>query len=359
MLRQITHSRAMRKFRLIIVSMLVLISVPLSARADLDPFSKSLDINFGSNVKWKYKDHVAVKSALDNKDADTYYHLFFDGKTLRLMLSESSTDSPTSAKHYDQFAVADVQVDGRRLPLFQWCLSHQERHSRFLQQGLAVEKNICENNGDRGSFVLRLNQDTLETLQTGKQLTFIIKPFRTAMTINYELSDFPEMIAVLASSMAPKQVQSATPPAGVASVIRICVLQPPLGIEGVKPVEYNCDSESEKEKANASMLALVNKERERRKATEQENDRKHQAELAARKKAEEERLKKAQKKEADEAAIAASRAKQEAINAEITVKMLGVCSKMWAKGEHRCYCEKYIDQAPEKIRASSTCSGGG
>ena len=360
----------MHKIKMILISLLVLASTQLSARSDLNPFSKSLDISFGASVLWKYNDDVAVKSALDNKDAGTYYHLQFDGKSINLMLSESSTDNPSSAKHFDQFAVEDVLIDGQRLPLFQWCLSHQERHARFLQQGLSVQKDICENNGARGTFSMRLNQDTLDALQSGKTLTFVIRPFRTTITVNYALSDFPEMVAILASKNAPAPipVQAVAAPAAVvapvvapvvaAPVVKTCVLQPPLGFESIKQIEYNCNSASEKTRANNSMIAQVSKEREQLKKIEQEKEQKRLAALAASKKAEAERLKLEQQKKEEEAAIAASKLKQQELNAEITAKMLGVCSKMWSKGEHRCYCEKYIDQAPADIQATSTCSGG-
>ena len=103
------------------------------------------------------------------------------------------------------------------------------------------------------------------------------------------------------------------------------------------------------------MTNLVNqeKERQRKLAAEKEKQRKlaeeqKQKALAAKLK-EEERL------QAEAAAIAASQAKQAQIDSEITQKMVGVCEKYWNKGEHRCYCQKYIDHAPAIIQASSTC----
>ena len=58
---------------------------------------------------------------------------------------------------------------------------------------------------------------------------------------------------------------------------------------------------------------------------------------------------------AEAAAIAASQAKQAKIGGEITMKMVRVCKKYWDKGEHRCYCQKYIEHAPKSIQESSTC----
>lgn len=59
--------------------------------------------------------------------------------------------------------------------------------------------------------------------------------------------------------------------------------------------------------------------------------------------------------QAEAAAIAASQAKQAKISDEISMKMIKVCEKYWNKGEHRCYCQKYIEHAPASIQESSTC----
>jgi len=36
-------------------------------------------------------------------------------------------------------------------------------------------------------------------------------------------------------------------------------------------------------------------------------------------------------------------------------KWLDYDKKLWDKGEHRCYCQKYIKFAPANIRALPTC----
>ena len=43
------------------------------------------------------------------------------------------------------------------------------------------------------------------------------------------------------------------------------------------------------------------------------------------------------------------------LSSDITRKMIAVCEKNWLQGEHRCYCQKYIEYAPEDIRANSEC----
>ena len=89
---------------------------------------------------------------------------------------------------------------------------------------------------------------------------------------------------------------------------------------------------------------------------QQQAERKRAAEEAER--ARQQALLEQQKAEAAEAAaIAASELNQQAIQNQLTEKMLGVCNKMWARGKHRCYCQKYIEHAPPDIQSSSTCNG--
>jgi len=339
----------MQKFKIVLLSLL-LISTQLSARIEQNPFAKSLENVVGSDVAWQYTNDAATKISQDGQDSGTYYHLKFNGKSLRLSLNSDATDSIASARHFEQFAVDDVLIDDKRVPLFQWCLSHQQRHDRFLQQGLTVDKNICENQGENGIFVMMLNQDTLAQLQAGKTLTFVIKPFRTPIIIKYQLADFNAMLTTLVNKQAPVKPVTKAPAPATKTVARVCKIAPPAGFEMIKPIEYPCDSVVDETEANKTMQAKVE---EHRKKIEEQNHGKQQADLAAKKKAEDERLKLELQKKQEAEAIAASKLKQQELTVDITNKMLAVCRKMWDKGEHRCYCEKYIDQAPENIKALS------
>lgn len=344
----------MHKLKILLISLL-LVSTQLAARTDQNPFSKTFDINIGASAAWKYQGSTATKSAKTAKDQDTYYHLTFDGRVLRLVFGEASKNDITKVKHFEQLAIDDVQIDGVRLPLFQWCLNHQEGHSRFLQQDLVVEKNICMNQGGNGSFTMMLNQDSLDMLEAGKTLSFFVKPFRTTVVINYTLADFSGMVAKLANSAVPTAAVTSSAASVTKKVLRVCQVKPPAGYEIIKPVEYPCDSVSDETNANKKMISLVGIAREQQKKDAAEKARKLQAELAAKKKAEQDKLLLEQKKQEEAAVLAASKLKRQELNSEITQKMLGVCSKMWEKGEHRCYCQKYIDNAPAEIRANSKC----
>jgi hypothetical protein len=306
-----------------------------------NPFAKARNINF--DAEWDIKGKTATKSG---SDSGTFYHLFYDKKQLRLRMTGGAEDSDATVKKYEKFAVEDVQVDGERLPIFQWCLKNQQRHARFLQQGLSVRNNICVNDGAKGAFIMRLNVATVESLKKGSKLSFVISPFRSSMTVTFDVSDFD----TLAGKLGAKVIKAAAK-----APAKKCEVTPPKGFSEIGGVGYICGDDASKAEANAAITVIVNEERERRikkkqaeKAKRQKESEAKRKELAA-KKAQEERV------AAEAAALAASAAQQEAIGSVINNKMIAVCKKKWAAGEHRCYCEKYLDQAPAGIKSDPSC----
>ncbi|MCW8851981.1 MAG: hypothetical protein OQK44_04895 [Gammaproteobacteria bacterium] len=340
-------------FKRLYVFVLCFLSFNVFAVGD-NPFAKNDVLSVGKDVAWSI-DKKAVLATKTAENNGTYYHLSFDNK--QLMLSITSDAAGDRPKSFNQLEVKDVNIDGKQSPLFKWCLVNQERHKRFLQQGLQVKKGICAIDGTAGSFIIKLNKDTLIALQEGARLMIMLKPFRTPLELNYDISDFNDMY--LALNARPEPVAAVAVPAVMAPAAikpkKKCWAGAPPEYKNIKSVEYDCDDASSKIKAETQVTNLVNqeKEKQRKLAAEKEKQRKlaeeqKQKELAAKLK-EEERL------QAEAAAIAASQAKQAQIDSEITQKMVSVCEKYWNKGEHRCYCQKYIEHAPASIQASSTC----
>ncbi len=319
-----------------------------------NPFAKNEVINIGKDINWRIDKSSGQASKTVSDDNGSYYHLYFDNKQLRLSISKDVAGA--RAKSFNQLEVKDVRIDGKQVPLFKWCLKNQERHNRFLQQGLMVKKDICVINGENGTFIMRLNKETLVSLQTADSLLIMLKPFRKPLELDYDISDFSVMQAQLNSvPEKPAAVVAVAAPAPVAKVVEKCLVKPPSAYKKIKPLEYTCSDVSSKMQAERKMAAKVDKEKEKQNklAAEKEKQRK----LAEQKKQEELALKLEQEKllAAEAVAIAASEAKQTELNNEITQKMLKVCRKYWDKGEHRCYCQKYIEHAPASIQASSTC----
>lgn len=334
------------------------ISVNVSSAQSDNPFAKNASLTIGTEISWKIDKEavIATKTASDQKDS--YYHLQFDNKQLKLMLS--SDINGLNPKTFSQLEIKNVKIDGKQLPLFKWCLLNQQRHDRFLQQGLVVKKNICSIDGETGSFVMRLNKDTLQSLLQANRLSIMLKPFRTPLDLNYDISDFKEMTTALNARPEPEPVLAAIAEKTVEipvakQVIKLCQAQAPKKYKNIKSVDYNCDDVSAKNKAENEVIALVDQQRAKEKKLQAEKDRQRKLAEEKKQKALAEKLKQEQILQAEAVAIAASQLKQAQINDEITQKMLNVCKKFWDKDEHRCYCQKYIEHAPESIQASSRC----
>lgn len=348
----------MNLFRLLIFLAVLFSSSQVNAIGD-NPFDKAIIVSAGNDVTWKFGEQAATKSV---KGSDgTWYHLFFDGLRLRLRLTGSSADAAAGAKQFDEFAVYDVKIDGKRLDVFQWCLNNQDRHSRFLQQGLSVKKGVCQNQGEQGTFVIRMTKDTIAELNRGNQIEYELKPFRTTIKVKYNIGDFNQVIATfkkqqeakLAASKPKAAPLEAVPVSVVAPKPKPkpkakCKIAPPEGFAEVKTITYDCDNARARDTARASVDARVNQIREQRKKAAAEAERKRKEEEAA-------RLAREEQKRKEQEALAASAAIQAELSTDIAKKMIAVCEKKWAEGEHRCYCQKYIQFAPASIQANSSC----
>ena len=171
------------------------------------------------------------------------------------------------------------------------------------------------------------------------------------------------MVAKLSTKVnLVKKAQAPAPVVAIDKVVVVkkCKANPPKGFAKIKSIEYACDDAGAKTEAEASIEADVVKERNRQAKLAAERERKQKevevakaAKLAkelADKKAEEEKL------AAEQAVLAATEASKKEMNADITNKMLAVCMKKWAKGEHRCYCEKFVEHAPAGIESDPSCA---
>ncbi len=350
----------MRSFRLFLG--LAIIITSSQAVAANNPFNKSVVVTAGPDVTWRFGDQTATKS-VQGRDG-TWYHLYYDGLRMRLRLTNSTDDTQSMAKKFEEFAVNDVKIDGKRLKVFQWCLNNQDKHNRFLQQGLKVQKDICQNQGENGTLIIRMTKDATSALEHGNMIEFELKPFRTTVVVKFNISDFTAVNAEFNKQRAAKLAASKPKPAPVAAPKRVvakpkpkpkCKHGPPDGYPGIKYIEFNCDDDAARNRAYSSIGKQVKEIDQQRKQAAAEAERKRKAEEAQRAKEEAERLAREEKLKQEQQALAASAAVQAELSSDITKKMLAVCQKQWDEGKHRCYCQKYIEHAPATIRANSNC----
>ena len=332
-----------------------------------NPFDKAILVTAGQDVHWRFGEQTATKSVKGNDG--TWYHLFYDGVRLRLRLAVSSDDSQYSARQYEDLAVLDVSVDGKRLDVFQWCLNNQAKHSRYLQQGLTVRKDVCQNLGEQGTFVMRLTKDTIAALENGTTIEYELKPYRTTVRVKFNIDDFDAVNAEFrrqqeaklaaireqeeraiaeAKAMAKAAAALAAPPVAPPPAKPRCKIEPPEGFAEIEPAAYDCDNVAARINAQAGIDLRVE---------ELALQRKKQAEAAERKRREAEaaRLAREEALRKEQAALAESAATQAELSSEITKKMIAVCEKNWADGVHRCYCQKYIEFAPASIKPDASC----
>jgi len=332
-----------------------LISSPVYALNN--PFEKKEVIDIGSDVSWQIKDDSAIKTVKGKRGR--YFQLIFNKTQLQLAITKDAAGR--HAEHFSQLAIMDMRIDGEQQPLFRWCLLHQERQNRFLQQGLEVKGDICLVGGDQGMFTINLDQTMLAALKRGRHLVLLIRPYRTTIKLNYDLSDFNSMTTALLRKSEPavKKVAITIPQAATVKSVKKqkkCWAGPPAKYTKIKAVEYVCDDIVAKKEAKSRISQLVSKERAKQEKQKSLQERKKQELETQRKKEDIARKHEQQRQsETEAAAIAASKVKQSEISNEITTKMVGLCEKLWDKGEHRCYCQKYIKFAPANIRALSTC----
>jgi len=179
-------------------------------------------------------------------------------------------------------------------------------------------------------FTINLDKAMLAALERGRHLVLLIRPYRTMIKLNYDLSDFKTMTTTLLreSTHVMKKAVVPIPVAATVKPVKIqkkCWAGPPAKYTKIKAVEYSCGDVVAKKEARSSISQLVSDERAKQDKLKILQERKKQ-ELEAQRKKENVLRKHEQQRqsEAEAAAIAASKVKQSEIGNEITAKMVGL-----------------------------------
>ena len=331
----------------IIISLLsLLITVPGVSNAGLNPFKKAKNYTFGTEVPWYESRESVTKSGAVRNGADVnYFHLNVDKHRLLLRLGKNDPSGElVNTRSLGALAIAEVAADGRRLPIFDWCLSNQHSVTKKLKQNTIVANDICINADGGGDFIINLDEQTKRIIKSAKTLSFIVEPYGRPVKLSYSMSGFSELAAKLDKPVPTPVVKAPKPALPVAAVkakpkpkpkpkpVKMCYSKAPADFQSaVTAIAYPCDNAAKKASASKKIKARVEQEKK-----------KMAMELEA---ANREKLARQKAVENDKREI------QWAIQqAEIWVKR---CQKHWAKGKSPCYCEKYLDRAPEGL--TSTC----
>jgi len=326
----------------IIFSSLLVSSI--SAQAGINPFKKTKNYVFGSNIAWYLKEGAAVKSGSAKDGSDTlYYHLNVTKDRLRLRLGKNDPGGDIeNTRDLGKMAIVNVLLDGRRFAQFQRCLDNQEQVNKKLKQNALVANGLCVNSGGGGDFIIQLDSSSKNALKAASSLELVIEPYGRPVKLKYSMTGFADIMSKL-DKPKPKPVVKAKPkakpvakakprPKTKKKIVKMCLARPPADFKSaVRAVSYPCENKARQEKAEKSIAARVEKEKQ-----------KMAAEMARVKQEEQAREKASKSNE-----IEIEWAKKQA------AMWIKRCEKHWVKGTSPCFCEKYLDKAPPSV--TNTC----
>lgn len=320
--------------------------------AEINPFKKSKNYSFGSNISWYEKSTTAMKSGSVRDGSDTnYYHLNISKSRMLLRLSKNDPSGELkNTRLLEALAISDVLIDGARLPVFDWCLRNQQEPGRKLKQNAVVANDTCVNAGSGGDFSITLDDKTRSSLMRAKKLEFVVEPYGRPVRLTYSMQGFAPIMAeitrpvpppapvvkakpAVAKPVPPKPAVVARPaPKPKPKPVKMCFARAAPEFQSVvKQVAYPCEDAAKKSSAEAKISNLMAAEKQKR---------------AAQKAAELDKQMTVKKAKQTDKRKAEWDKKQDAL-------WLSRCQRHWEKGRSPCYCEKYMDQAPPGV--NNTC----
>jgi len=324
----------------------------------MNPFKKSKNYVFGPDVVW-YEDHnVAIKSGSVQDGSDTnYYHLIIDNDQLLLRLGKNDPSGELeNTRRLDNLSIVRVNVDGRPLPLFKWCLQNQQDPGNRLKQNAIVANGVCINGGGGGDFIINLDRSTVEILYRSKMLEFVVEPYGRRVKLVYSMLGFspimdiinkpapvvkkpaPQPMVIVQPESAPEIKPDKIKPKAKAKPkpLKTCYARPPAEYKSKVPVaDYPCNDAVKKASAEAKVTAGVKQIKQNKAAAQK-------AALAAEK----------QKKAREQSNKDAKRETEwDSKQASLWISR---CKVHWARNKSPCYCQKYLEQAPKGVK--NTCN---
>lgn len=316
-------------------------------QASVNPFKKTRDLSFGAEVVWYEHQGAVIKSGAERDGADTnYYHVNIDKQRLLLRLGRNDPSGELAdTRSLPNLDIVDVQLDGQRLPLFDWCLTNQQTPGRALKQNAVVINDVCVNAGGSGDFIIQLDEQSRARLKTARTLSFIIEPYGRPVRLDYSMEGFsgliakvdrPEPVQPPRAVATPRPAVKAPAPKAVArpKPVKMCSAKPPADFSSaIGVISYPCNDNAKKQAAEKRIAQQVAQEKQKmadelRRAREEELARQQAVETEKR--------------------AAEWQVQQDAL-------WIKRCQRHWAKGTSPCYCEKYLDQAPPGV--TNTCGG--
>lgn len=323
----------------------ILLAVSSAGHAGINPFKKSKNYTFGSNIAWYEHNNVAVKSGSVKEGSDTnYYHINIDNDQILLRLGKNDPSGELeNTRLLDGLSIVNVIVDGQQLPLFSWCLQNQQNPGNKLKQNAIVANGVCINAGGGGDFVMHLDKQTRNILHAAKVLEFVVEPYGRAVKLTYSMHGYtaiideinkpapvvvkpaPKPVVVVAPAPKPKPKPKSKPKP---KPVKMCYARAPVAFKTqISTLSYPCNDKAKKASAESKIAAQVKQEEDKLAKADEELEMRQRAREDTKREAEWD-------------------TKQSSL-------WISRCKKHWAKNTSPCYCEKYLDQAPPGI--TNTC----
>ncbi len=330
--------------------MLMVFSV---SHAGMNPFKKSKNYVFGPDISWYEHNDTAVKSGSVRDGENTnYYHLNIDNDQLLLRLGRNDPSGELeNTRLLENLSIVEVSVDGRPMPLFNWCLRNQQNPGKKLKQNAIVANGTCVNAGGGGDFIINLDSGTSKLLYSAKMLEFVVEPYGRGVKLSYSMLGYAPVMDVINKPVPLPKVKKSTPkpvavvakpkpkakvkpkvrpkPKAKPKPVKNCYAKPPGEYKSqISTLSYPCNDNKKKASAESKISARVKQEKESQKAEAN-------AEREMRQRAREDT-----KREAE-------------WDSRQSNLWISRCKKHWSKNSSPCYCEKYLSQAPAGVK--NTC----
>ncbi len=327
--------------------------------AGTNPFKKSKDYNFDSNVAWYESNDAALKSGSVPDGSDTnYYHLNIDKYRLMLRMGKNDPSGELeNTRLLAGLAIAEVKADGNRLPVFDGCLQNQQNPGKKLKQNALVANDVCINAGGGGDFVINLDDQTRNILKKAKTLVFVVEPYGRPVKLTFSMSGYAAIMANINKPVPPPVVKKPEPepepvivkakpksviarpkpaaakvrPKPKSEPVKTCYARAPANFKQAIPaMAYPCNDAAKKSTAKTKISARVEQEKKK----------------VAALKASKQKQRSKQEEAADDKREADWDKKQKDL-------WISRCERHWEKGRSPCFCEKYLSQAPAGVK--NTC----
>jgi len=262
-----------------------------NVQASVNPFKKAKVYTFGQQDPWYYKDGSVTKSGSRKQSGETlYYHLNITENRMRLRFSKNDPSGEIEkTRELPGLEIHGVEIDGKSMPRFEWCVANQEYISRMLKPNAVVVNDTCSNNGD-GDFVILLDGPSLYQIQHARNIAFVVAPFGRPIRLEFTMDGFSKAMFQLEQAQRRTRVaetRSVAPaPAVVAPrpkpvpvkkpvakpkpkpkpvAVKTCVANPPNEFKGqIKPETYPCKKSRKKLAAYESINNQVDAIRKKR-----------------------------------------------------------------------------------------------